>query len=87
MRFLCFMAAISKTGLSLSLPRSPEQECSLGIHDYDIVYGPIANDKVEAQIRNVMEQNINMDTFLERLKYIKGIIFSISSEARKPFKC
>ena len=45
------------------------------IHDYDIVYGPIANDKVGAQIRNVMEQNINMDTFLERLKYIKGITF------------
>ena len=45
------------------------------IHDYDIVYGPIANDKVGAQIRNVMEQNINMDTFLERLKYMKGIIF------------
>ena len=45
------------------------------IHDYDIVYGPIANDKVGAQIRNVMEQNINLDTFLERLKYIKGITF------------
>ena len=45
------------------------------IHDYDIVYGPIANDKVGAQIRNVMEQNINLDTFLERLKYMKGITF------------
>ena len=45
------------------------------IYDYDIVYGPIANDKVGAQIRNVMEQNINMDTFLERLKYMKGITF------------
>lgn len=45
------------------------------IHDYDIVYGPIANDKVGAQIRNFMEQNINMDTFLERLKYMKGITF------------
>lgn len=45
------------------------------IHDYDIVYGPIANDKVGAQIRNVIEQNIDMDTFLERLKYMKGITF------------
>lgn len=45
------------------------------IHDYDIVYGPIANDKVGAQIRNVIEQNINMETFLERLKYMKGITF------------
>ena len=45
------------------------------IHDYDVVYGPIANDKVGAQIRNVIEQNINMETFLERLKYMKGITF------------
>ena len=45
------------------------------IHDYDVVYGPIANDKVGAQIRNVIEGNIDMDTFLERLKYMKGITF------------
>ena len=45
------------------------------IHDYDIVYGLIANDKVGAQIRNVIEQNIDMVTFLERLKYMKGITF------------
>lgn len=45
------------------------------IHDYDVVYGPIANDKVGAQIRNFIEQNINMDTLLERLKYMKGITF------------
>ena len=45
------------------------------IYDYDIVYGPIANDKVGAQIRNVIEHNINMDIFLERLKYMKGITF------------
>ena len=45
------------------------------IHDYEIVYGPIANDKVGAQIRNVIEQNIDMVTFLERLKYMKGITF------------
>ena len=45
------------------------------IHDYDVVYGPIANDKVGAQIRNFIEQNINMDTLLERLKYMKGITY------------
>ena len=45
------------------------------IHDYDIVYGPIANDKVGAQIRNVIEQNIDMVTFLERLKDMKGITY------------
>ena len=45
------------------------------IHEFDVVYGPIANDKVGTQIRNVIEHNINMDTFLERLKYMKGITF------------
>lgn len=45
------------------------------IHEYDIVYGPIADDKVGVQIRNLIEGNITMDVFLERLKYIKGITF------------
>jgi len=45
------------------------------IHSFDIVYGPIANDKVGVQIRNVLENNIDMDTFLERLHYMKGITF------------
>ncbi len=45
------------------------------IHDYDIVYGPIANDKVGVQVRNLMEENITLEVFLERLKYIKGITF------------
>lgn len=43
------------------------------IHDYDVVIGPIANDKVGAQIRNYFEGNITFDVFLERLKYMKGI--------------
>lgn len=45
------------------------------IHDYDIVYGPIADDKVGVQIRNLIEKNITIEVFLERLKYIKGITF------------
>lgn len=45
------------------------------VHDYDIVYGPIADDKVGVQIRNFMEGNISIEVFLERLKYIKGITF------------
>ena len=45
------------------------------VHDYDIVYGPIANDRVGVQIRNYMEHNIDLPTFLERLKYMKGITF------------
>ena len=45
------------------------------IHSFDIVYGPIANDKVGVQIRNMLEHNIDMDTFLQRLRYMKGITF------------
>lgn len=45
------------------------------IHDYDIVVGPIANDRVGVQIRHYMERNIDLSTFIERLKYMKGITF------------
>lgn len=44
-------------------------------HDYDIVIGPIANDRVGLQIRHYMERNIDLPTFIERLKYMKGITF------------
>lgn len=47
----------------------------VNIHTYDVVYGPIANDKVGVQIRNLIEQNIDMDIFLKRLKYMQGITF------------
>jgi len=56
------------------------------IHDYDIVYGPIADDKVGVQIRNFMEGNINIDIFLERLKYIKGITFQYFFGTEKAIK-
>lgn len=56
------------------------------IHDFDIVYGPIADDKVGVQIRNLIEGNINIDTFLERLKYIKGITFQYFFGTEKAIK-
>lgn len=43
------------------------------LHDFDIVIGPIANDKVGIQIRNYFEGNITFEVFLERLKYMKGV--------------
>lgn len=50
-------------------------ENDTNIHQFDVVYGPIANDKIGVQIRNLIEKNINMDVFLERLKYVQGITF------------
>lgn len=45
------------------------------IHQYDIVYGPIANDRVGLQIRRYMEHEISFEVFLERLKYMKGVTY------------
>lgn len=45
------------------------------IHDFDIIYGPIANDRVGAQIRNYKNGSINLDELLRRIKYIKSITF------------
>lgn len=43
------------------------------IHDFDIVIGPIANDRVGLQILRLMEGDIDFDTFLNKLKYMKGM--------------
>lgn len=45
------------------------------IHNYDIVIGPIANDTVGYQIRRYTSGLIDMNKFLEELKYMKGISF------------
>lgn len=45
------------------------------MHNYDVVYGPIANDRVGLQIRNYRLGNISKKEFLRRLKYMKGITF------------
>ena len=45
------------------------------IHDYDIVYGPIANDRVGVQIGKYEAGDITLDQFLQNLKYMKGVTF------------
>ncbi len=45
------------------------------MHNYDVVYGPIANDRVGLQIRNLRLGNIDKQEFLRRLQYMKGITF------------
>lgn len=47
----------------------------LTLHDYDIVYGPIANDRIGAQITRFKQGYISFDEFLHRIQYIKGITF------------
>lgn len=43
------------------------------VHNYDIVIGPIANDRVGVQVRRYIEHEISLETFLENLKYKRSI--------------
>lgn len=45
------------------------------LENYDIVYGPIANDKVGLQIRKLKDGSIDKDEFFNRLKYMKGVTY------------
>ena len=44
-------------------------------HDYDIVYGPIADDGVTYQLRRYEGGVISLGRLVEELKYAKGITF------------
>ena len=63
------------------------------MHSFDVVYGPIANDRVGLQIRNYRLGNIDKKEFLRRLKYIKGVIFQYAFctkhaiETLQPYEC
>ena len=55
-------------------------------HSYDVVIGPIANDTVGYQIRRFMIGVINMDQFIDELKYMKGISFQLFFGTEKAIK-
>ena len=46
---------------------------STSIHDYDIVIGPIANDRVGFQLRRYIDEIIDLETLVKKLTYMKGI--------------
>ncbi len=43
------------------------------IHDYDIVIGPIAYDRVGFQLRRYTDDIIDLETLVKKLTYMKGI--------------
>ena len=43
------------------------------IHDYDIVIGPIADDRVGLQLWKYENQLIDLPTLVSKLKYMKGM--------------
>lgn len=45
------------------------------IHNYDIVYGPIANDRVGVQLWKYENQSIDLPTLVRNLQHMKGITF------------
>lgn len=55
-------------------------------HDYDIVIGPIANDSVGYQIRRFTSGIIDMERFLQELKYMKGITIQYFFGTEKSIK-
>lgn len=42
------------------------------VHDYDVVIGPIANDRVGRQLWRYRNQDIDMPTLIRNLRYMKG---------------
>lgn len=45
------------------------------VHDYDLIYGPIADDNVGVQLRKYHKEEITFEEFLKKLKFPKGITF------------
>lgn len=44
-------------------------------HDYDVVFGPIADDGVTFQLRRYKAGVITMEELVEELKYSRGVTF------------
>lgn len=64
--------------------RDEEQDFT---HDYDIVYGPIANDTVGLQLREFKRKHQgNIRSFLKGIKYIKGETFQYAFCTEKAIK-
>ena len=61
-------------------------ETGRSVHDYDVVIGPIANDRVGVQVRKYFDKEISLETFLESLKYMKGITFQYFFGTEKAIK-
>lgn len=56
------------------------------VHGFDVVVGPIANDRVGVQVRKYLDKELSLETFLENLKYMKGITFQYFFGTEKAIK-
>lgn len=55
-------------------------------HNYDIVYGPIADDGVNYQLRRYWGGVITLPKLIEELKYAKGITFQYFFGTKRALK-
>ncbi len=55
--------------------RNRDHELPQPCHQYDIVYGPIADDSVAYQLRRCKLGFISIEQMVKELKYAKGITF------------
>lgn len=55
-------------------------------HNYDIVYGPIADDGVNYQLRRYWGGVITLPRLIEELKYAKGITFQYFFGTKRALK-
>lgn len=77
-------SALNSSDLNIKIFREYSEEWADFVFDnregcgttgFDIVYGPIANDKVGLQIRKLKDGSIDKVEFLNRLRFMKGITF------------
>ncbi len=71
LKFLCFESYTEEWAKFVLANRNSADM----LHDFDVVYGPIANDKIGRQIFNLQAGYIDFETFIKRIQYSKGITF------------
>jgi len=69
LKFLCFDSYSPEWAKFIVANRLNKK--AQNVHDYDVVYGPIADDKVGLQIRLYNEDYISVDVLMKRLQYIR----------------
>lgn len=45
------------------------------VHEYDVIIGPIANDRVGVQLWRYENHSIDLSTLVRNLQYMKGVTF------------
>ena len=73
LKVLCFDAYTFEWAKFIIMNR--QNDTSKPMHDYDIVFGPIANDRVGVQLWKFENHMIDMETFTQNLHRMEGITF------------